>query len=502
MVFSVALLFCNLVFHQLSAQQVLSGPYLIEPGETEMTIRWEMDANADYTMEYGKTVSKTKNVKLNYRNSKHGGYLYEVVLTGLKANTSYNYRLISQNESKWSTFKTYTSSQDQFTFVAMGDSRSNPDIFTKIMAQTTDVNPDFIISMGDLVEVGAEYKEWNDFYFSVVKDFVASTPIVSTLGDHETNGDDGELFRYFLRKDETVEKQWFSFDYGEAHFISLDYRHADNQEMIDWFIQDIASSGKKWNFVYMHRGAYNFGGHRTDWGREVWPDLFSIYKVDIVFAGHSHLYERFYPVKAENEPNAVTYITTGGAGAGLYQSVKNKSVVAVTESVNNFVTIKIDGNTLSLRANRMDGSLLDELEIVKNKKGYNKDYKELFISQERINTITGFNSAISGGLSEIPLFQEAARYELNLQSSIAEAIPFSIQLTDESAKTYVMEVFTDTLQGNQKKAALLNITRKEDMIIHPWGDFDPELRLKIIFDYNENADTLVGKSINYWPGDY
>jgi hypothetical protein len=353
--------------------------------------------------------------------------------------------------------------------------------------------------MGDLVEVGGEYEEWNRFFFSVAKNFSGSTPLISTLGDHETEGDDGELFRYFLRKEETVNKQWFSFDYGIAHFISLDYRHADNQEMIDWFIKDITLAGKEWNFVYMHRAAYNFGGHRTDWGRGVWPELFSKYKVDIVFAGHSHLYERFLPVRDKNVKNAVTYITTGGAGAGLYQSVKNEATVAVTESVNHYVTINIDGNSLACKVTRMDGSKLDEFAIVKNKKGYNKEYESLIISQELLNTITGFNSAISHGIESIPLFQAPAIFELNLQSYTSKPIPFSFQLTDEAAKTYTVESFSDTLQSYQKKELKINVTRYNDMTIHPWGNFDPGLRFKFIYEYKSKTDTIIGKAINYWP---
>jgi len=502
LIFVVTLLLSNLTFFQLSAQNILKGPYLIEPGETEMTIRWEFDGKTDFVVEYGKNTTEIQKINLNYRGGEYEGYLYEANLTNLKPNSTYYYRLRAHDESEWFTFNTFKSGQDKITFVAMGDSRSNPHIFTKVMNEISGVNPDFFISMGDLVAVGGEYQEWNDFYFSVVKEYVASTPIVSTLGDHETNGDDGDLFRYFLRKDETIDKQWFSFDYGIAHFISLDYRHPDNQEMIDWFIKDITSSDKEWNFVYMHRGAYNFGGHRTDWGRGTWPNLFSKYKIDIVFAGHSHLYERFYPVRQKNETNAVVYVTTGGAGAGLYQSVKNESIVAATESVNHFVTIKIDGNKLGLKAIRMDGSLLDKFEIEKNKKGYNKEFEEQIISQVDINTITGFNSAISKNMSTIPLSQRASEYELNLQSCTTYAIPFSIQLNDESAKTYVMEALKDTLHSNEKKNLKLNITRKEDIIVHPWGNIEPELRFKFIYEYHSKADTIIGKAINYYHETY
>jgi hypothetical protein len=497
LLFVATALFFN---HQLLAQQVLKGPYLLEPGDKNMTIRYEFDSQGDYVLAYGTKKTATKELKLSYRGSRHGGHLYTISLTGLKPNTTYYYRLANPATDEWFSFKTFKTNQAGLSFVAMGDSRSKPEIFSKIMKASKDIRPDFIISMGDLVEVGAAYEQWQDFYFSVVKGFVESTPIVSTLGDHETNGDDGDLFRYFLRDEETVDKQWFSFDYGDAHFISLDFRHPDDREMMDWFVNDITAAGKKWNFVFMHRGAYNFGGHRTDWGREFWPGLFSKYKVDIVFAGHSHLYERFYPGSAKGAANAVTYITTGGAGAGLYQSVKNKTIVAVTESVNNFVSIKIDGNRLDMLAKRMDGSLLDELVIVKDRNGYNAAYKAQIVSLEQMNTITGFNSAISADISAIPLFEAAAKYELKLQSSVDEDIPFRIQLTEESAQIYSMEVCQDTLRAHEKKKAVLLIGRHEDMTVHPWGDFDPALRLKIVYQYQEKTDTIVGKEISYFPG--
>ena len=483
----------------LSAQKVLSGPYLVEPGDTGVIIRWEMDAKGDYKTEFGKSKSNTNEVKLKLRGQKNGGFLYEAHLQNLNPGETYYYRLIDPIAVSWNTFKTFSEKQKKFTFVAMGDSRSNPEIFKKIMEETLAEKPAFIISMGDLVEQGGDYKEWHDFFFTVVKDVTCSVPLVSTLGDHEADGDDGELFRYFLREDEPVDKQWFSFDYGNTHIISLDYRHPEDKEMIDWFIKDITSSEKEWNIVMAHRGAYNLGGHRSEWGRGIWPALFSKYNVDLVFAGHSHIYERFLPVRQKEAVNAVTYITTGGAGAGLYQAVPNKSVMAVTESVNHFVVVNIDKNKLEAKAIRMDGSLLDKFTIVKSHKGYNKEYEDLVISQDKLNTITGFNSAISQDLSAIPVGHHSVKYEVGLKSYLAEKIPFTIKLYSESAGSYIMESVSDTLQSKEDKVLKFDIYRKKDVTISRWGEVSPALQLMMIFKEGARTDTIIGKPADYWP---
>ena len=38
----------------------------------------------------------------------------------------------------------------------------------------------------------------------------------------------GANFHYYLRPTEGPDRLWFSYDYGPAHFVSLDYRGADN----------------------------------------------------------------------------------------------------------------------------------------------------------------------------------------------------------------------------------------------------------------------------------
>jgi predicted phosphodiesterase len=491
----------GLSFQEAKSQNVLKGPYLIEPGKTSLLIRWEMDKKSDYSVEYGLNTKKTKLIKLNYRGSKNNGNLYEAKLSDLRPNSVYYYRLVSPGNNKWFKTKTFLDNQEDMTFVAMGDSRSNPEIFAKIMSASGGANPDLIISMGDLVESGGEYEQWGDFYFPVVRGIAESKPIVSTLGDHEGDGDDGELFRYFLRTDQAVDKQWFSFDYGSAHFISLDYRHADSKEMIDWFIKDITSSSKKWNFVYMHRPCYNLGGHASAWGRETWPELFSKYNVDIVFAGHSHLYERFYPVRLKNDSNAlpVTYITTGGAGAELYEAIKNESVLASSESVNHYIKVQIAGDTLKLQTTRMDGSTLDKLLIIKNKNGINKEYADQIIPRETLDLLTMFNSAITQSISSVPLYTIPIEYKLKLHSGTSEMIPFKVELADTTGMYYFAEPLSDTLKNNVDKEVTFKIFSRKDMTFSTWGELRPELRLKLTYDYNSRKETLVGGALSFWP---
>lgn len=487
------------IIQDVNSQNILKGPYLIEPGLTSLTIRWELDNNSDYAMEYRLDTKKAKQVKLTLKGTKNNAYLYEAKLTGLKPNSIYYYRIISPDNKSWFKARTYADNQENFSFVAMGDSRSNPEIFSKIMSESGGANPDLIISMGDLVENGGKYKQWNDYYFSVIHGVAESIPIISTLGDHEGEGDEGELFRYFLRDNQPVDKQWFSFDYGSAHFISLDYRYPDSQEMIDWFIKDITSSSNKWNFVYMHRPCYNLGGHGSAWGRGTWPELFAKHKIDIVFAGHSHLYERFYPVKSENDPFPVTYITTGGAGAELYEVVKNESVLASSESVNHFVKVQIAGDTLKLLTIRMDGSLLDKLLIIKEKTSFNKDYTNLTIPQEMLNLLTMFNSAIKQSISSVPLYSIPIEYKLKLHSGINEMIPFKVELADSTAKYYFAEAISDTLKNNVDKEVTLKIFSRKDMTFSMWGELQPELRLKLTYEYNSRKECLIGGALNFWP---
>jgi len=485
------------------AQIITKGPYLVEPGNTVMMIRWETDQPMDCSVKFGQKDALDSEVKAELRGEKYGGYLYQATLIELEQGSDYLYQVFAGEPiSGTKKFKTAAQNTDRMKFVAMGDSRSNPDIFKKIIDNMQITKPDFIISMGDLVANGGTYKEWEEYYFSVAGVTIDHVPLVSTLGDHEGSGDEGELFRHFLRFNQPSDKQWFSFDYGNAHFISLDYRHPDSEEMISWFKKDIESADAKWNFVYMHRPCYNLGGHRSAWGRDTWPELFRKYGVDIVFAGHSHQYERFYPVRPENQPDShpVTYITTGGAGAGLYDVTQNP-YLAKAESVNHYVDFEISGDTLRARAVRNDNSVLDEFSMIKSADGYDDNYLALTLPQEDLDILTMFMRAASFSIDTIPLDDYPSKAFVDLKSTIADDIVFMIRLGEVSEPFYQMESVSDTLKSYETKQIPLSIFNKTRMTVSRWGNIKPELIITVTYKYQTREHTIQGGAIEYWPGE-
>lgn len=106
-------------------------------------------------------------------------------------------------------------------------------------------------------------------------------------------------------------EQYYSFDYGNVHFVSLDSQlsardDAQRAAMRSWLIDDLASNESDWTIVIFHHPPYSKGANhdsdstrgeldtpQTDMREEFVP-VFDEYGVDLVYGGHSHSYERSY----------------------------------------------------------------------------------------------------------------------------------------------------------------------------------------------------------------
>lgn len=249
-----------------------------------------------------------------------------------------------------------------FKFVVVGDNRTGMVIYGQLVDEIEKESPAFIVNTGDVIADGGSVDEWNDF---VMLSSPLTMPYFLTPGNHEINSRSAEAL-YKNLVDQPGNKLYYSFEAGDALFVVLDSEEPGKEakvtgEQYDWLERQLKSSRKKFKFVFVHRPLFPakmlhfsacLSSHRDC--RDSLECLLEKYKVDVLFAGHEHLYKRQYIC-------GVTHITTGGGGAPLYASEKEGGF-------HHFITVKMDKNSASFRVTDMDGKVRDEFSIIKDKK--------------------------------------------------------------------------------------------------------------------------------------
>ena len=109
-------------------------------------------------------------------------------------------------------------------------------------------------------------------------------------------------------------EQYYSFDYGSVHVVSLDSQLAvrdtsSREAMLQWLMDDLMANDSDWTIVIFHHPPYTKGSHDSDDRlvvgdagiddpifdmREQFTPVFDDYGVDLVYSGHSHIYERSF----------------------------------------------------------------------------------------------------------------------------------------------------------------------------------------------------------------
>ncbi|KAF1336123.1 Rxlr-like protein, partial [Globisporangium splendens] len=140
---------------------------------------------------------------------------------------------------------------------------------------------------------------------------------------------------------------WYSFSVGLTHHIVLSSEHQCDADspMRKWFERELKRVDRKltpWLIVHLHRPLYCSENYDGDYFvshilRNCLEHLMMEYRVDVVFSGHYHAYERTCPVFNDNcrhkklpdgqeKALATTHIMIGSAGAELddvdYMSAK------------------------------------------------------------------------------------------------------------------------------------------------------------------------------------
>ena len=94
----------------------------------------------------------------------------------------------------------------------------------------------------------------------------------------------------------------FSFDYGDVHWTVLDANPTSTGPIPScarWVERDLASArGATWRFVSFHQPGFNSSRkHFDEQYMRILAPVFEAGKVDLVFNGHVHNYQRSYPLR-------------------------------------------------------------------------------------------------------------------------------------------------------------------------------------------------------------
>ena len=297
------------------------GPYLQKAAPSRMTIRWRSSLSV-----VGRVRSGTSAASLTSTADESSATTEHVVeLTGLSANTVYFYSVGSATD-------TLASGVDfTFTTPPLAGSAVSTRVWVLGDAGTANANqtavrdafytwtgartPNLVLQLGDNAYNSGLDAEFQSAVFNIYPTMLRKTPFWSCLGNHETAQSTAfvDTYPYFAIYTfptagecggvASGTEHYYSFDYGNIHFISLDSMTASraaNGAMATWLQSDLASTTATWIVCYFHHPPYTKGSHNSDTETELIEmrqNILPILEaggVDLVLGGHSHCYERSF----------------------------------------------------------------------------------------------------------------------------------------------------------------------------------------------------------------
>jgi hypothetical protein len=321
------------------AGSLTRGPYLQKAAPTEMTIRWR---NTLYDLGRVRSGTSAGNLdqSVDEAIAPASQFNHVVTLTGLTPNTTYYYS-VGSGADTLTPVPPASGTDYKFTTPPTAGTVMNTRIWVLGDAGTATANqtavrdafytwtgtrtPNLVLQLGDNAYNSGTDAEFQAGMFNIYPTMLRQTPFWSCLGNHETAQATAFVDTYPYFDIYTLPaagesggvasgtEHYYSFDYGNIHFISLDSMTADrsvdnpntpntNEDgpMAAWLRNDLASTTATWIICFFHHPPYTKGSHNSDTETELiqmrqnFLPILEAGGVDLVLTGHSHCYERSY----------------------------------------------------------------------------------------------------------------------------------------------------------------------------------------------------------------
>jgi hypothetical protein len=288
-----------------------------------------------------------------------GTYIHRILLTGLKPDTTYCYRLGSHRAS----FKTAANHGEAFRFAWMGDTNQGTTVHDAIAQLILDAAPRFSLYGGDLCHNGDSYSNYKEEFFRPNQlKLAARVPFFSTTGNHEkwkTNT------KAFMLPPASIYGYlgYYSFDYGDLHVVVMNHMDPEGCKIgspqYNFIAGDLKATTKPWKIVINHTPAYAAGGHGEDADMiALTKNVFEPNGVDLVLSGHDHFYQRNYV-------NGIYHLIIGSSGSPLYNPGPVGGYTQVSLKSYCWATFDVKPSSLQIHVYNEKGTQIDSLKLSK-----------------------------------------------------------------------------------------------------------------------------------------
>ena len=423
------------------------APYLQLATENSIRIVWRTEREITPVVRYGKDpanlamLSKPENIVTRttdkgqsggappLHSAPDGTRQFEATISGLEPATTYYYSIHDgekrlTSETPGYRFKTHPApgTSSPLYFWVVGDSGTGGDNQAKVHTAMRDYNKaqkkqlDLYIHVGDMAYGSGTDTEFSKRFFQMYEPTLRNTVCWAAMGNHEgktSKGKDGTgpYYDAYICPTQAEaggspsgKEAYYSFDFGNVHFVVLDSHDLDRRPggaMARWLKADIEKTKAEWLIAYFHHPPYTKGSHDSDKEgqliemREHIMPILEGGGVDIVFTGHSHIYERSMLIDgAYQTPTTAKGVILddgdgGPKGDGAYRKskglvphngtiqvvaghggtrVSRKGTMPIMRKIlveNGSVLVSVQGDTLSAKMLNLDATVRDSFAITK-----------------------------------------------------------------------------------------------------------------------------------------
>ena len=422
----------SLVGQNGTPASIVRGPYLQKASDSQINIKWKTDLSAKCRILYGTSLNNLNDSIVEIAENT----VHELTIPNLLPETKYYYEikdsLGTQKESASDLyFQTHPTPSTEVPLTAWilgdcgtgnNDARAVRDAYYDYIGTG---HTDMILFLGDNAYTDGTDQQYQDAIFeNMYEDKLQNSIAWSCLGNHDGHSADSDsqtgpyydIFSFPTAGESggvaSGTEAYYSFDYGNVHFIILDSYETDRSvggAMYNWCLSDIQNTTAKWIVAIWHHPPYTKGSHDSDQEsnliqmRERFLPILEDNGVDLVLSGHSHSYERSYylnghygnsnsfdslthtvgnegygngktdgngayrrAINGDGEGEGSVYITTGSAGKISAGNLDHEAMFYSVSALGSCV-LEISTDTLNLKFVRETGAIDDYFTITKCK---------------------------------------------------------------------------------------------------------------------------------------